>query len=812
MKKCSIKYLLVLALFALVPCAFAATIKVSSDDLVDGKLPLKTIVANASDGDEIVIATGTYMVKESPITLNKKLMIRSETGTPGDVVLKRSEDWAMRFDLNHAEAVLRDLTLDGSNHRTSSGIVLFPQNGAGGTLLNCVIRGGNAYESSCCGGVNLMGSGTVMSCIFDGNKYQTSEGAALCIKNDAAVVRNCLIKNCDWAYSQASFNPKGAVYISAGLLENCTIAGNQTKQYTGIYATGGTVRNCLVGGNTLSTQGVKDGNENIQVYNSGNATFEYCAVPEAIDGSNIHVVAEPFADADYRPAALTSVLNVGLNQPWMTDAKDLDGNDRIINGTVDIGAYESSEMPDVSPAGVIQIKGANRGVPPFDVTFTAVLENCGETSDISYKWNFGDGGTEDGTGKSTVTHRFETVGEWKVSLVVDNETAGVTGFTLLETASVYANAKTMYVAPAGAEITASAWPYATPETAAVNLRTAVECAADENEIVLLKGHHFFDKEAELQLTHGIVLRGETGKPEDVVLLYGESNGVKNNWNNRFFTIHNDAVVIRDLTLDGDSTKALPTETHGRLVYMVSGGMVTNCVLRNVNSPGSQRSSGGAVFIKGPGIVSHCVISNCSVSAIMNGGDTYCRGNAVYLQDGRLEECLLIGNYADYNPNATDWTAPDIETGGTVAISGGEVVNCTIVGNSAYDCAGVYAIGNKGKVVNTIIAGNVSEYVGEGATATAAVWKGKTSTDNSVFTHCFSDTLKINDNCPDFGDPLFKDAANGDYRLTAESPCVNAGTTEGVTLSKVDLAGQARSPRKPDIGCYESPFGLYIILR
>jgi hypothetical protein len=63
------------------------------------------------------------------------------------------------------------------------------------------------------------------------------------------------------------------------------------------------------------------------------------------------------------------------------------------------------------------------------------------------------------------------------------------------------------------------------------------------------------------------------------------------------------------------------------------------------------------------------------------------------------------------------------------------------------------------------------------------------------------------NDPVFGinqDPLFRDAANDDYRFdcTGNSPAIGAGTMSGVTLPTIDLAGNPRQVGTIDIGCYE----------
>ncbi len=53
-------------------------------------------------------------------------------------------------------------------------------------------------------------------------------------------------------------------------------------------------------------------------------------------------------------------------------------------------------------------------------------------------------------------------------------------------------------------------------------------------------------------------------------------------------------------------------------------------------------------------------------------------------------------------------------------------------------------------------------------------------------------------------PLFKAPAAGDYRLTPDSPCVNAGLIlPWITREATDLAGARRLVgRTVDLGCYE----------
>ncbi len=778
---------------------------------------LATALADAPEGSEIVLTAGTYSYTITSridpfLILDKKITIRGETGNPEDVVISRAGSAASKrtraIALRHPEAVLSCITVQDGMSTAGPGANISID--GGGTVTNCIVRGGNfggltstsalTINNSLGGGIALLNGGLVTHCVVTNNTapdqwdvnnkgvVTSSGGCGVYIASETSIVRNCLIAgNYQTLHGgDNDVSPCGAVRIDAGLLESCTIAGNSARQCSGVFALGGTVRNCLVGANESTVS------ENpLDIVFNGEATlFSHCAGEmEANVHGTFYAVQNPFVNAeegDYRPAPGTDAINTGEAQEWMMDATDLAGNPRIqsaTGGRPDIGAYE---MEDGAFAATFSAD-ATEGIAPLTVSFTAKLslETAGRSA--RYFWTFNDGSAEQETTDPTVTHAFTNPSQsQEVSLrVVDSD--GVS-HTALNKVHLYIVPKTMYCSSNGS----GAWPY-TEAKPTSKLSDVVNAAVDGCEIILKSGSYNDDAKAyEIVIDKAITIRGETGVPEDVIMNGASNPGA------RLFVLDHPSAKVSGMTLswgEKNAEKGFIEYFRDAFLFLIdsNGGTVSNCVLRNVKNI-SNGVQGGAVHLRGAeALLTHCVISNNYIKANKN-----CFGSAVYLADGRMENCLLAGNYTS--------SGTTTETGGTVAIAGGRVVNCTIVGNSAYDCAGVYATG--GEVVNTIIARNDSTTGGS-----AAVWKG----DNMLFRHCLSDTTRINDDAAKKcrqGDPMFENPSEGNYRLLDGSAAANRGTMDGLTFPAFDLAGNDRVKGTIDLGCYESSFvsGFSIIFR
>jgi hypothetical protein len=209
----------------------------------------------------------------------------------------------------------------------------------------------------------------------------------------------------------------------------------------------------------------------------------------------------------------------------------------------------------------------------------------------------------------------------------------------------------------------------------------------------------------------------------------------------------------------------------RCVYLAYGSSVEGFTITqgatltggNDVEAGGDTSGAGILELGGPEqpVINCIIVSNVA-------GDF---GGGVY--GAMIYNCLVVSNTAQLGSYG----------GGTFQCTS---VNCTITANTADIGAGDAF----GYLVNCVVTGNFS---GDGG--------------NYAF-----DTLDYCCTTPDPGgtgnviaDPLFVNAAAGNFHLQAGSPCVNAGNNSYITTA-TDLAGNPRvSGGTVDVGAYELQF-------
>jgi hypothetical protein len=231
------------------------------------------------------------------------------------------------------------------------GLTIGGDEGIGGSnnhtkVTNCIIRNNTAGSSG--GGVlmaNCSSDAEITNCIISGNTSTCSTctfnggGGGVNIYHRGKLV-NCLIINnsgpnssvggggvyCDWG---TFFGSQGIFVIG------CTIANNTALNWGGTnnVINGGEFQNCILWGNT-------DQYGNISNYN-GSSFVNCCTSPMPTGPGNISSDPQfinPSA-GNYRLQAGSHCIEAG-NNAFVTSTTDIDGYDRIINSTVDIGCYE----------------------------------------------------------------------------------------------------------------------------------------------------------------------------------------------------------------------------------------------------------------------------------------------------------------------------------------------------------------------------------------------------------------------------------------------------------------------------------------
>ncbi len=204
----------------------------------------------------------------------------------------------------------------------------------GGIVQDCIING-NLVSNYGAGGVRIGCDSVIENCIISNNSvkgtYEYNCGGVICI--GAATVKVCLING------NFANNNCGVLCEDEGANLNCTKVVNWVNHYfVGIQcSSNSTVENCILWNNTNGNS-FADGSINYY-----NCIENWTNIVNGIITNNPEFIDA--AAGNYRLESFSPCINAGTNMSWMLTATDLDGNPRIIDGIVDMGAYEYIPEP-----------------------------------------------------------------------------------------------------------------------------------------------------------------------------------------------------------------------------------------------------------------------------------------------------------------------------------------------------------------------------------------------------------------------------------------------------------------------------------
>ncbi len=845
---------------------------------------ISAAVAAAAADDVILLNSGTYSgASNKNITVSTRVSIRSASGAASTII-----------DLSGFPIGRAFVFASGATNSTLEGVTIRNgfvtqyysdpyENGLGGAIrvdgvhLNvrdCVFEnnearyGGGAINTRSGGSLSVLrsrfsnneggggggaldlggGTNAIDSSVFEGNQATTLNDGGAISASGATTVRSCLFSN------NFADGDGGAVFYrdDTGSVANSTFVNNVATDGGGmaIEASSGitvAVTNSIFWGNTASGVGAQIFADNGS-YSGLSVPIDYSVVQGGAGGVAVtngatatygtdNLTSDPqFVSAsDFHLGETSPARDSGTNSPpGGLSAEDADGESRVQNGTVDMGALEYPAAPLIElSSATFQFYGLEGDADPADQVLS--VSNSGV-------------GTLDWTLAETCPWLTLTP---------------AAGDTTIETDAVTLQVDIIGL-PAGpypCDVTVSA-PGAgnSPQTVTVDLtvggllvvpdaftslQNAVTAAVSGDHILLRDGTYSGVGNVDVVVQKRLTIRSENGPDATIIDCEGSGRGFS------FLTSASRGSVLEGITIrNGNLTDNLD-----------NGGAVlceaTTLTLRNCNFLQNQTAgSGGAVYSED----SELVVENCvfrgnqaaitgglhaagstTVFQVLDsvfdtnvatlggaggaalGGDGTVRrcaftanntaysGGGLYLGSGVVEvtDSLFAGNHADQGGGAVWVFAQDQ--------AAARFVNCTVADNT------VDAGGTGGGVSyehNGAGASDLFFYNGIlwGNTVDGAADQLQADTAGATLVVDYSDVAggpagigAVNGAVLTYGadnldsDPLFTSATI--YTLQKTSPCRDAGSSDpgvlGTPLSATDLVGNPRVENaEADLGAYE----------
>ena len=710
-------------------------------------------------GKTLTVEGGYAGIDPGPGALTNTATVLRNTGTS-----QGTESQRVLYTLNVTNGILRCVTLSGGYINTSGGTgssALKAVNCPSLLLDACTIE--NNYARS-----------------YNGNP---TRGGAVWIQNSALTFTNCVVRN-----NQARGYPNvtdclgGGIHLESGSasLFDSVLHGNQadgegsapTTRGGAIYAAAGTLRlrNCLLYGN-----GALPGSDPLQ---SGSATdfgdAIYCAAGSAL--LEYCTVAYHADDGIYRAGSASVTISNSIL--WAN------GDDVV--GTVTLGYCN---IEDGDSAGV---NGCFSADPAFEYGFYLGAGSTSTNAGSESATAAGLAGRTtriDGTGDAGIADigyhyaaGFDTTyADLYVSTTGNDASNGLSVASAFRTVG-----KALATAQDGTRIHLEAGSYST-ESWPLSFagKTGVQLLGTNSALTVIRapGSWYNGAPRVMNLSklsgpcriEGVTLRGG----RRYTISDGHGGGLR---------IHDCVgLTFEDCRITDNWAKNYGNSPRGGGVF-AQGSVLTfrNCrfdlnLMTLCDQNQSTTHYGGALYVNGgSGLVTldACTFATNRVTPGSGGsglgGAVASHGNVL------MRNCLVLDNIASYNTTQTHRGDGLYAAGGRL-----QVESCTIVTNAG---EGVRQAAGTVTVTNSILWANGDDVVGTVALGYSAVEDG--------------DQSGVNGNIA--SDPLFVDAAAGNYRLPAgNSPAANAGVYQDWMAGATDLDGNARvRSGVVDMGAYE----------
>jgi hypothetical protein len=304
--------------------------------------------------DDTVMVTNGFYPLSAEISVTTNITVKSVNGP--DVTMVDGGGTVRGFNLGSSACLIAGFTI--TNGAAAQGGGVYCAVGSDAVVSNCLFNGNYADWHG--GGMHC---GTAINCEFNGNRADYYGGGAFKSRvNNSVFVGNNAAYYGGGLYigsaNNSGFGNNSAGY-GGGLYEseanNCTIVSNSAVNHGGGMFRG-SARNSIIWDNTAIGGGT----------NLSNTITHYCCSPDVVAGVKGCITNNPLfvgaATNDYRLADNSPCIDTGDNTyaPTNVTPFDLAGTNRIIGGTVDMGAFEWSgyrSAVDISAAVYLLLMG-----------------------------------------------------------------------------------------------------------------------------------------------------------------------------------------------------------------------------------------------------------------------------------------------------------------------------------------------------------------------------------------------------------------------------------------------------------------------
>jgi len=318
----------------------------------------------AVGGTTVLLTNETYSIPHQ-IMITKNITVRGLNGYDSTIIKAPGVSGTRCFYMAEAGAMLDGLTITNGNMNGDGGGVWM----SAGIVSNCLIVGNTCTATHSHdgggGGVYMTGGTVTDSKIIDNivTFGGWSRGGGICMKGGLA--DRCHLER-NWSASGGA----GVYLIRGGTLRNCLVVGNELSADGGLKGGGvgiesapAYVENCSIVSNKgfgiwQRSNGAATITNTVIQFNAdyaGSVVSNWSNLGASVKAS--HCCTEPlgaiflssttndpqFVNAsagNYRLKRTSPCIDKGTNQVWMIGTLDLAGQSRLLNESVDMGAYE----------------------------------------------------------------------------------------------------------------------------------------------------------------------------------------------------------------------------------------------------------------------------------------------------------------------------------------------------------------------------------------------------------------------------------------------------------------------------------------